>query len=100
MKIVKDASLILRFHTCGPWGVEVPFITIRSIGEGYKNWTVGMWQKVGGRAQYATVLGLSRVTDHGDTQVRGAYRSWNTSGSWSSEDRLFFDKAHNDELVS
>lgn len=48
MKIVKDASLILTFHTCGPWGMEVPFITIRSVGEGYKNWTVGMWQK-GGR---------------------------------------------------
>lgn len=31
-----------------PWGMEIPFITIRSIGEGYKNWTVGMWQK-GGR---------------------------------------------------
>lgn len=48
MKIVKDAPLILKFHTCGPWGMEVPFIKIRKIGEGYKNWTVGMWKK-GGR---------------------------------------------------
>lgn len=90
--------MILRFHICGPWSIEVPFIKIRTIGgEGYKNWKVGMWRKEG---DYTTVLGMSSLTDLWDIQVHGGYRSLNTSGSWSAEDiRLFFGKEHNYELV-
>lgn len=95
MKRVKDASLILKFHTYRPWSMDVSFIKIRNIGgEGYKNWTVGILKKW--EWLYYKVLGMSSLTDLWDIQVYSGYRGLNTLGFQSSEDiRLFFGKAYN-----